>query len=291
MAVCSTVICQIVEETFRLEDAIVAMVGLNLHATRLGHAFEKVFRNNGIGSAERNLMETLDEAAGVVAEDGASSVLMSITLSPSSRAESTANRRLVLINRNALAWLKIIGLEDILFGLGGGKDFRIAPLSMSNLAGSTEWRFASASGVDLGNNALTAKKLRRRRTGRGRTVVLRSHKTLEMIEAEMAETPVPEKEIFLRSRDVLVSFIGHRERSNTGTGRTGGWNSSNISDRLTTTMARDLGECNRKVRSRINGARETGAGVIAVHPKVARIASELVLGSVKTLRLTEVLRR
>jgi hypothetical protein len=83
-------------------------------------------------------METLDKAAGVVAEDGASSVLMSRTLSPLSRAETTANRRLVLvlINRDALAWLKIVGFEDIFFGLGGGKDFGIAPLSTSNLAGA-----------------------------------------------------------------------------------------------------------------------------------------------------------
>ena len=56
-------------------------------------------------------------------------------------------------------------------------------------------------------------------------------------------------------------------------------------------IARNFGKGHWKIRSRINRTLETCLLMVGVHPKVVGITTELVFGAIKTLVLTEVLRR
>jgi hypothetical protein len=81
-------------------------------STLIGHPFKSTFRPDSIGTAESNLVLDIDEATGVINEDGATAITAMLWLSPTSTGETAADRGLVMVHRNTSARAEIISGKD-----------------------------------------------------------------------------------------------------------------------------------------------------------------------------------
>ena len=168
-------------------------------------------------------MMTLDESACVVAEYGASGILVSETFFSSAGRQTSTHCRFVLINGHTGSRLEILYLEKGFLMDRCCRDIGGTPFCSSNLACGAERGLACPRGWVLRNDAwVDSDRLRRLLFGLDDVVIesfdgTRSHELLKALKTHVAKSKMPEKQIFLCRCYVLVCFFENGKTYNSVT--------------------------------------------------------------------------
>ena len=120
----------------------------------------------------------------------------------------------------------------------------------------------------------------------------RPHETLDVGKSKMAEMSVPQKELLLCGGDVLIRLIEDGQPRNPVSIAGSAWYGFPHAGGTPVVVTGGFCKCSRKVGPRIDRTLEASGVVVSVHPEVAGISAELILGwSGQTIVLTEILRR
>jgi hypothetical protein len=161
------------------------------------------------------LIFDVEVSAGMVDEECPSTVFLMCLFSPSSGREATADRRLVLVNRNTLTRRENVMGQDVFTVRACGGGFG-AGRATAGLGGIT----SEALGVRaVGNGGMARGKAALALFGtsvEGTLGIGRPVETLKMVEVKVAEALVVEQELFLCAGEVSIGGIKDANVCGTG---------------------------------------------------------------------------
>ena len=155
-------------------------------------------------------MERSNHMRRMINEDSTTAVLLACLFSPSSLREASTNRRLILVNGNAVTSCKHFDRQDRAANLFHDRSVSASAVLFCQLTGGTKWGDTSSGRWVLGSKTV-AERLRRRTQRRyiARRRTNWTEKRLNQRHASVPQTPMPQQKFSLRTRQLLVRFIGN----------------------------------------------------------------------------------